>query len=310
MRWERAESQVRYGRSIRFRLRPRAAGFIWLLPVLAGCTCDRHETLRNYPERKRPILSKNVAKVDRVFRSDALVRCMPYRVLMPASVPRGDRLPVVYMLHGDSSYGFQAWSVEADVSQFAEKGLILVMPEGDTAYYTNAAQRSGERYEDYIVKDLISDVESRFPVATRRTGRAIIGYSLGGFGAVKIALRYPELFAFAAGLSPSIDIAARRPDAEKYHEYVFGPWGSTTRLSNDPFHLVTSVEPDRVPYLFLSCGQREGLVYANRRFASMLGARHIAYEFHEVSDGYHGWLQWRQVLREVFSSLFEHLKDH
>ena len=80
---------------------------------------------------------------------------------------------MVYLLHGGGG-GFRDWSNYSDVARFAEAGLLLVMPEGESSYYTNAVDPPQDRYEDYIVHDLIADVESRFPVAT---GRANIAQS-------------------------------------------------------------------------------------------------------------------------------------
>jgi len=71
------------------------------------------------------------------------------------------------------------------------------MPEGESSYYTNAADPPDDRFEDSIVHDLITDVEAKFPAAAGRANRSIVGLSMGGFGAVKIGLRHPDLFVFA-----------------------------------------------------------------------------------------------------------------
>ncbi len=76
--------------------------------------------------------------------------------------------------------------------------------------YRNSAERPEGRCEDYIENDLMADVETRFRAASGRQNRAIVGVSMGGFGAVQLALRHPELFAFASGLSSAIDVP-RRP---------------------------------------------------------------------------------------------------
>jgi S-formylglutathione hydrolase FrmB len=98
---------------------------------------------------------------DVTFHSAAPNRDMPYRVVLPVSVVAGQKLPVVYWLHGGGG-GFRDWS-NSDVAQFAERGLILVVPGGNSSYYTNSVDRPQERYEDSIVGDLIADVESKFP---------------------------------------------------------------------------------------------------------------------------------------------------
>jgi enterochelin esterase-like enzyme len=58
--------------------------------------------------------------------------------------------------------------------------------------------------------------------------------------------------------------------------------------------------------LYLTCGDREGLLPANRSFAALLDHRHFHYEFHVVPGG-HEWNQWNAQLPGVFKSLFEHL---
>lgn len=244
------------------------------------------------------------------FRSAALNRDMQYRVVLPASVAAGARLPVVYLLRGGGG-NFRDWSNYSDSARFAERGLILVMPEGDESYYVNAAERPQDRFEDYIVNDLITDVESKFPAAAGRATRAIVGVSMGGFGAVKLALSHPDLFVFAGGISPAVDVPSRpfsikRIQQWQHHRSIFGPWGSQTRRNGDPFVLARSADPARTPYFFLSCGEQEGLLPANRNFAALLENRHFRYEFHAVPGG-HNWNQWDARLSGVFQSLFEHL---
>ena len=245
------------------------------------------------------------------FHSAALNRDMQYRVILPAAVGAGQKLPVVYLLHGGDG-SFRDWSNYSGVARYAEHNVILVMPEGNSSYYTNSAERPQDRYEDYIVHDLISDVESKFPVAAGRSNRAIVGVSMGGFGAVKLALRHPEMFAFAAGISPAIDVPSRpfsikRIQQWRFHRSIFGLWGSQTQRDNDPFVLARSADPARTPYLFLTCGEQEGLLPANRSFAALLAKRQFQYEFHTTRGG-HNWNQWDAWLPSVFQSLLEHMQ--
>jgi len=115
---------------------------------------------------------------DVTFHSVSLNRDTQYRVILPASIKADQKLPVVYLLHGGGG-GFRDWSNYSDVANWAEHGLILVMLEGGSSYYTNAVEHPEDRYEDYIVKDLISEVEAKFPVKIGRASRAIVGVSMG-----------------------------------------------------------------------------------------------------------------------------------
>ena len=186
------------------------------------------------------------------------------------------------------------------------------MPEANNSYYTNSVDRTQDRYEDYIVHDLIADAENRFPAASGREHRAIAGPSMGGFGAVVLALKHPDLFIFAGGLSSALDVPSRpfsikRIGQYRQHSSIFGPWGSQGRRASDPFFLVRSADPAQTPYLFLTCGDQEGLLPTNRRFADMLQARHFSYEFYTMPGG-HNWNQWNRDLPDLMKSLITHLK--
>ena len=249
--------------------------------------------------------------IDVTFHSTALNRDMPYRAIVPANIPPNQKFPVVYLLHGGGG-GFRDWSNYSDVAGYAERGLILVMPEGNSSYYTNSADHPQDRYEDYVVHDLIADVERRFPAVSDRAHRAIAGVSMGGFGAVVLALKHPDLFIFAGGLSSALDVPSRpfsikRVGQYRQHSSIFGPWGSQGRRGSDPFVLVRSADPAQTPYLFLTCGDQESLLPTNRRFAAMLLARHFSYEFHTM-PGSHDWNQWNRDLPDLMKSLITYLK--
>jgi putative tributyrin esterase len=273
--------------------------------LLSVCNRKKQEAQPDHPR-----LTPNVAMRDVTFRSAALNRDMQYRVVLSESIAAGVKLPVVYLLHGGGG-GFRDWSNYSDSARFAERGLILVMPEGNDSYFVNAAERPQDRYEDYIVSDLMADVESRFPVAAGRATRAVVGVSMGGYGAVKLAFSHPELFVFAGGISPAVDVPSRPFSIKRIqqwlrHSSIFGPWGSQARRNGDPFVLARSADPSKTPYLFLTCGNQEGLLPANRNFAALLEYRDFRYEFHVVPGG-HDWNQWDQRLPSVFQSLFEHM---
>ena len=259
-----------------------------------------------------PRLTAQVAMQDVTFRSAALQRDMPYRVLVPAFVPPGRKLPVVYLLHGGGGGNFHDWSNYSDVAHFAEQGLILVRPEATNPNYRNPAERPEGRCEDYIENDLMADVEARFRAAIGRQNRAIIGVSMGGFGAVQLALRHPELFAFVGGLSSAIDVP-RRPFSNQANRttatpsvYCSDPGGRATQRDNDPFLLARAADPSKTPCLFLTCGEQEGLLPANRRLAELLQNRQFKYEFHAVPGG-QDWSRWNARLASCSHSLLAHL---
>jgi S-formylglutathione hydrolase FrmB len=187
------------------RLRTIVLSAIICLALTLSTACAQRE--KGAPV-DHPRLTPNVVMPDVTFHSAALNREMPYRVVLPAGISAGMKLPVVDLLHGAGG-SFGDWSHYSEVARFAERGLILVRPEGDDSYDTNSWERPQERYEDYIVTDLVSDVAAKCPAAVGRLNRAIVGVSMGGFGAVKLALRHPELYAFVGENSSAMDVPNR-----------------------------------------------------------------------------------------------------
>jgi len=195
--------------------------------LLLAAGCKHNGALHD-----RPRLVPGMRSVDFTLSSAALRRAMPYRVFLPASLRPGARYPVVYLLHGGGG-GYRDWSNDSDVAQYAAQGLILVMPEGESSYFVNSATRPGDRYEDYIVQDLIPDVERHFPVRSTRSGRAIAGVSMGGYGAIRIAFDHPDLFAFVGTISAALDVPSRPFSINRLGQWrrfrsIFGAIGSPT----------------------------------------------------------------------------------
>ena len=290
-------------------LRCRNAAACLVLFCFLGCqrTQERPDSPRLFPA---------VRMRDVTFHSSALNRDMPYRVFLPAKLVPGQKLPVVYLLHGGDGGGFRDWSNESGIAAYVTRNLILVMPEGAFSYYMNAVEKQEDRYEDYVLRDLMTDVATRFPAADGRGSRAIIGISMGGFAAIKWALSRPDLFVFVGALSPSIEVLHRDlrirskiPGIEEWLRIrtIFGPPGSESRRSSDPFVLVESARPDRTPYIYFTVGEQEPFLEPNRRFAQRLQERKFRFEFH-TSPGIHNWSQWDEQIPGCFDSLLQHLE--
>ena len=282
-----------------------------LAVFLVGCHTDQ------LPGLDHPRLAPGVAVQDVIFFSAALKRQMLYRVFLPEKLISGQKLPVIYLLHGGNG-NYKDWSNDSDVAQYAAPnggsgGLILVMPEGAFSYYQNAALKPEDKYEDYLLNDLIGDVETRFPAAKDREHRAIIGISMGGFAAAKLALSRPELFGFVGAISPAIDVCERRFNIKRTGEWwrlrtIFGPVGSKKRQGADPFALVQSANPSATPYIYLTAGDREALREPDTRFAARLKERGFSNEFHTKPGG-HDWGEWDSQLPGCFESLLLHIKS-
>src|SRR5215204_1145839 len=152
------------------------------------------------------------------FFSDALGLSTSMTVILPqrtqaqigmASIGGDSPPPVLYLLHGLSDDD-TTWSRRTSIERYvAPLGLAVVMPQVHRSFYLDEA--IGNRYWTFLSEELPSVVGSFFRVSQRREDTFVAGLSMGGYGAVKWALRQPERFAAAASLSGALDASQRLP---------------------------------------------------------------------------------------------------
>ena len=195
---------------------------------------------------------------------------------------------------------------------FCGAGAHSRQASGYESYDRNSAERPEGRCEDYIENDLMADVETRFHAAIGRQNRAIVGVSMGGFGAVQLAFRHPEWFALGVvsvprSTFPVVRCQIKRIGQRRHHRSIVrARGGRATQRDNDPFLLARAADPSKTPCLFLTCGEQEGLLPANRRLAELLQNRQFKYEFHAVPGG-QDWSRWNARLASCSHSLLAHL---
>jgi putative tributyrin esterase len=276
---------------------PTSAGVCFPLTLatllLTACT----------PKHKIPEVAPRPPSIrDVTFHSRALARDTTYRVLTPATYPAGP-IHILYLLHG-SGGGYRDWTSQSHIASLASRGYVLVMPDGGNSYFLNSALNRNDRYEDFLTQELIADAEQPLPPGPKV--RAIAGVSMGGFAAIVLAYKHPDLYPFAAALSPPVDVPqrsfnTRRPLQSWSYRSIFGPPGSPTRTAADPFLLARALDPSHAPYLFLTTGH-ESLETPIRRFEYLLTQRHLPHEFH-TNPGGHTWQQWDAQLPALFTAL-------
>ena len=244
------------------------------------------------------------------LQSKLIGKALPYNVILPSAYqtsPRS-RYPVLYLLHGFSGH-YSDWVTRTNLADYAaEYRMIVVTPEGNDSWYTDSAGVATDRYESYILQELIPDVDKRFRTIQTRYGRGIAGLSMGGYGALKFGLKYPDQFVFAGSLSGALAVASRTEEDLKGQTAirdsvfsVFGPVGSETRKRNDIYEITRGLNAARVaalPYFYLDCGNEDFLVDMNQKFATLLREKKIPHEYREL-PGNHNWEYWDQQVREV-----------
>ena len=248
-------------------------------------------------------------------------KTLPYNVVLPVDYDRPDakakRYPVLYLLHGLTGH-YDNWTTRTKLSDYAAQyPIIIVTPEGNNGWYTDSATVSTDKYETYILEELIPDVERRYRANATRGGRAIAGLSMGGYGALKFGLKHPEMFAMAASMSGAFGAASwtekeleSSPIRESLFK-IFGPADSPTRTANDIYKLVREVSARKIaplPYFYFDCGTEDFLFSSNRELANLLVELKITHEYRQL-PGTHNWEYWDAQVQEVLKIAARKLRD-
>ncbi|HOM82068.1 MAG TPA: alpha/beta hydrolase family protein [Armatimonadota bacterium] len=241
------------------------------------------------------------------FFSKALGRPKSYSIILPDyEGATGGPYPVLYLLHGRSD-DHRAWTHWTSLDRYVRRlPLIVVMPCGERSFYCNTVE--GDRFEDYLMQDLMAHIEGSYNVLKGREHTAIGGLSMGGYGAMKLGLKFPERFGSVGAHSSAFAVARKAWDepTEREMRRIFGPADSPARAENDPWVLAERLakEPDRLPALYIDCGTEDFLLECNREFHAHLNRLGIAHTYQEF-PGTHCWEYWDQHIQD---SLAHHCK--
>ena len=264
-----------------------------------------------------PIVS--VAEVKELSLDSQLMgRKLPYRVILPTSYAdaknKAVRYPVIYLLHGLTGH-YSNWTDKTKVADYAAKHeFIIVTPEGENGWYTDSVASPKEKFESYIVKELIPQIDKDFRTLADREHRVIAGLSMGGYGSMKFGLKFPEMFtligSFSGALGATSFTEKNAGTIGKTTDLIFGLEGSESRSANDIFKLARELTPVKVkslPYVFQSCGTEDFLIDNNRDFLAILNERKVPHEYRE-HPGIHDWVFWDDQVREFLDLAERRLK--
>ncbi len=254
--------------------------------------------------------------VDSLY-SPSLGSIRRYGVLLPSPYTPDKRYPVLYLLHGhDGSY--RDWYDRTDVERYVEDTpLIVVFPDADNSWYVDSDADGDMKYERYMMQDLFGEIERRYAVDPKK--RAIAGLSMGGYGSLLYALKYPGRFAFAGSFSGAfifprfIEDTLKQPVSRNLAtslKRAFGPERSATRLTNDVYTIFNSAPADTLPFIYLAAGIQDGFRFflpGHRYFADSLKTAGVRYEYHET-PGKHSWTYWDRELKRMLPLLKEVLE--
>lgn len=241
--------------------------------------------------------------VEGLLQSNLMQRAVPYRLILPQGYYKSRKnYPVLYLLHG--LFGCcDNWVDLTNLCDYVlDTKLIIVLPEGGNGWYTDSVTVKEDKFESYITEELIPEIDLLYKTNPKRESRFIGGLSMGGFGALKFALKKPDLFAFAFSISGAFSAPQQTNsnpgfDWENLGDSIlkaFGEEDSPTRSQNDLFQiikLISDKEAVNLPDIYMVCGMEDEFLKVNRKLAELLRGKKISFEYSETS-GSHDWNYW------------------
>ena len=213
---------------------------------------------------------------------------------------------VMYLLHGLSD-DHTIWQRRTSIERYVSgKNIAVIMPETQRGWYTD--MKYGFKWFTFFSEELPSICRSFFPnISDRREDTSVCGLSMGGYGALKLAMSCPEQYGFGASLSGAVDVADMCKKAEgkgkKYLEDVFGPAENVRGSENDLFTLAARLRKGgNIPSLYMCCGLQDGLYWQNVRLRNLMKSLELPLTYEE-ENGTHEWGYWDAKIQSVLSWL-------
>lgn len=199
----------------------------------------------------------------------------------------------LYLLHGLSD-NHTTWMRMTSIERYAqENGLCVVMPFADKSFYCD--MKYGGKYYTYIAKELPKLIESFFNVSDKREDRFLAGNSMGGYGALKIALRESDSFSAVAALSAVSDIVGGKEMFCDEFRSVFGDEMEIPE-SEDLFALAKQVDKNqKKPRVLMRVGTEDFLYDSNVKLRDFFKTLSFDYTYQET-PGKHDWCFWEESI--------------
>ena len=208
----------------------------------------------------------------------------------------------LYLLHG---YGDDQtiWMRRTSIERYAtEYGICVVMPCGGRSFYTD--MKYAMKYYTFVAKELPKVVCEMFPVSDRREDNYLAGNSMGGYGALKIALRECDRFCGAAALSPVTDLnfLQRQGWFDLFH-MIFGDTDDIPEQEQLSWLLEQKKEDPNRPRIYVGVGREDFLYGDSRTFREQIEAMDYDFTYRE-SAGKHSWAFWDEYIRYALKWMF------
>lgn len=236
-------------------------------------------------------------------------KCMNKDVKCVVITPRNYQsdtahLPVLYLLHGYSG-NYRDWVSKAPdlLNAIDKNGFIVVCPDGAFgSWYFDSPVDSTMKYETNVALEIPAYIDAHYRTIASRKARAIAGLSMGGHGALYLAIKHREIFGAAGSMSGGVDFRPF-PDNWDIKKYL-GDYASHKAAwdKNVVVNLVDSLQDGDLK-IIVDCGVKDFFIDVNRSLNQKLLSKNIAHDYIE-RPGEHNWEYWNNAVK--YQLLFFH----
>jgi S-formylglutathione hydrolase FrmB len=239
----------------------------------------------------------NAAIVDTIETySTSMKKNIKAVIITPENYATAKELPVVYLLHGYSG-NYADWITKASGFEKAadQYNIIIVCPDGNNSWYWDSPVDEKYKYETYVSNELVKWVDGRYKTVKDRRGRAITGLSMGGHGALYLAMKHQDVFGAAGSMSGGVDIRPFPNNwemAARLGKYAERPerWEQNTVVNM--LHLLM---PNSLA-IMIDCGTEDFFFKVNENLHAQLLLRNIPHEY-ITRPGAHNWPYWNNAIQ-------------
>ncbi|MGB8542118.1 MAG: alpha/beta hydrolase family protein [Candidatus Acidiferrales bacterium] len=254
--------------------------------------------------------------------SKSLGHPVQYCAILPPSYDSNKQAyPVLYFLHGlgsNSEILINSGGMDLINDLWAQNKIgefLIVTPDAGRSFYINS--RDGKvRYEDFFIHEFIPYIEKQYRVRSDREHRGVSGVSMGGYGALRFAFRYPQLFGSVSAHSAALLATLPTVSSSGYEGAILNrilgsAFGSPPDAAywkiNNPFTIVQKEARPAGLKIYFDCGTEDdyGFDDGAKAFHDLLGSRRIAHEFHLYPGGH----DWNYVAEHFPASLEFHSRS-
>ncbi len=230
------------------------------------------------------------------IRSDKMGTEVNNIIILPESYNDSDAFiyPVIYLLHGHGGNQQSFLNIKPNLAELStQNDVIFVCPDGKVSWYWDSPIDPKTQYETYISKELVDYVDSHYRTIANKTGCAVTGFSMGGHGALWMAVTHPDVFGAAGSMSGGVDI---RPFPRNWDMSKSIGIYADNKTVWDNHTIATHVEALRKisPNLIIDCGQDDFFFKVNEALHQELAAKKINHTY-ITSPGEHNNAYWNKM---------------